>query len=293
MNRGPLARRYWFSLTGAGHGPTPQRNWRGQTFWRRYLASFFVLPQPPAPPSQAKNATARALRTSVDSAPDTSAGSQPATRADSAPDTSVASAPATSIDSAPQHPRPPRARIFRFQPALLGGMAVLVVAVVAVTQLKGGNSPSSGGPNPHPSNGGPQPTPQTTTSSPSAKPPTTSASPTKVETWQGTIRVNIRGEQVTAGPSPVAGLLFGLEAPNQTTLNGPGNLAQWTQDGDPTAAGCLAALQAHAVNQVTVQVGDQVCIAALDGRTAVGKVTAEDTDVSNGTYIELAIVAYP
>ncbi|MEZ0110047.1 hypothetical protein ABH920_004061 [Catenulispora sp. EB89] len=255
MSRGPLARRYWSSLTGVGHGPAVQRNWRGQSFWRRYVASFFVLPQPPGQPTQPK------IRKAI--APQTSA-------------------------SQPQRLRAPR--LFRYQSALLGGAAVLAAVVVSVTQLGGGSSPGSGGPNPGPSNGGTPPNPTTSTgasSTPSA------TSPSKVELWQGTIRVNVRGEQVTAGPSPVAGLLFGLAATNETTLNGPGNLASWTQDGTPTAAGCLAALQAHATNQVTVQVGDQVCIAALDGRTSVGKVTAEDSNDTSGAYIDLAVEAYP
>ncbi|MEY9854531.1 hypothetical protein ABH935_000128 [Catenulispora sp. GAS73] len=242
MNRGPLARRYWSSLTGVGHGPTAQRNWRGQSFWRRYVASFFVLPQPPGQGTQRTVKTARAPH------------------------------------------------LFRYQSAVLGGAAVLAVVVVSVTQLGGGSSPGNGGPNPGPSNGSTPPSPTPSTSA-SSTPSTTS--PSKAQLWQGTIRVNVRGEQVTAGPSPVAGLLFGLAATNQTTLNGPGNLVQWTQDGTPTAPGCLAALQAHATNQVTVQVGDQVCIAALDGRTAVGKVTAEGSSDTSGTYIDLAVEAYP
>jgi hypothetical protein len=45
-------------LTGAGFAPRAARNWKGQPFWRRYVASFFVLPQPPY--QQAKVETARA-----------------------------------------------------------------------------------------------------------------------------------------------------------------------------------------------------------------------------------------
>jgi hypothetical protein len=264
VNRDPLARRYWSSLTGVGQGPTVQREWRGQPFWRRYVASFFVLPQPPGRLAQPKARTARA--------------------------------PHTGTVSPPQRARAPR--LFRYQSAVLGGAAVLAAVVVSVTQLGGGSSPpGSGNGNPGPSSGA---TPSLTTatgtsSTPSttAKPSTTTGSPSKVEPWQGTIRVNVRGEQVTAGPSPVAGLRFGLAATGQSTLNGPGNLAQWTQDGTATAAGCLALLQAHATNQVTVQVGDQVCIAALDGRTTVGKVTAEASSASSGTYIDLDVEAYP
>lgn len=258
MNRGPLARRYWSSLTGVGRGPTAQRNWRGQPFWRRYIASFFVLPQPPGRLAQPEDRTASARNTS------------------------------TSTVSPPQRLRAPR--LFRYQSAVLGGAAVLAVVVVSVTQLGGGSSPGSGNPNPGPSEGGTPPS-STTSTGTSSTPLTTS--PSKVELWQGTIRVNARGEQVTAGPAPVAGLLFGLAATNQTTLNGPGNLAQWTQDGAPAVAGCLAVLQAHATNQVTVQVGDQVCIVALDGRTTVGKVTAEGANDTSGTYIDLDVEAYP
>ncbi|WP_194916315.1 hypothetical protein [Catenulispora rubra] len=257
MNRGPLARRYWSSLTGVAHGPTAQRNWHGQPFWRRYIASFFVLPQPPGQGTQ-RIRIAKEAR-----APQASA-------------------------SQPQRLRAPR--LFRYQSVVLGGAAVLAVVVVSVTQLGGGSPPGNGGANPGPSNGGTRPSPTPSTSASSTP---SSTSPSKVQLWQGTIRVNVRGEQVTAGPSPVAGLLFGLAATNQTTLNGPGNLAPWTQDGTPTAATCLATLQAHATNQLTVQVGDQVCIAALDGRTAAGKVTAEAANDTSGAYIDLDVEAYP
>lgn len=41
-------RRYWSALTGDALLSRPERHWQGQSFRRRYLASFFVSPQPPS-----------------------------------------------------------------------------------------------------------------------------------------------------------------------------------------------------------------------------------------------------
>ncbi|MEY9906062.1 hypothetical protein ABIA35_002279 [Catenulispora sp. MAP12-49] len=255
MSRGPIGRRYWSSLTGLGSGPAPERDWRGQTFWRRYVASFFVLPQP-------------------------SAGSETGAEvADADTDTEAGTV------SVPQHIRSPK--LVRYQAAVLVGAVALVVVVVSVTQ--GGGQPSNGS---NPS--GP------TSSSTASVPPTTATGPTKAPTtipskpgpWQGTVRVTMNGEHVTAGPIPGAGLVFGLQVGAQGTLVGPGNLAAWTADKSPTAAGCVALLQGHAVYQAAVKVGDQLCVAALNGRTALAKVSAEDQDASNGQYIDLDVLAY-
>ncbi|MEY9886646.1 hypothetical protein ABIA31_000272 [Catenulispora sp. MAP5-51] len=256
MSRGPIGRRYWSSLTGLGSGPAPERDWRGQTFWRRYVASFFVLPQP-------------------------SAGSETGADVDANAD---ADAEAGTV-SVPQHIRSPK--LVRYQAAVLVGAVALVVVVVSVTQ--GGGQPSNGS---NPS--GP------TSSSTASVPPTTATGPTKAPTtipskpgpWQGTVRVTMNGEHVTAGPIPGAGLVFGLQVGAQGTLVGPGNLAAWTADKSPTAAGCVALLQGHAVYQAAVKVGDQLCVAALNGRTALAKVSAEDQDASNGQYIDLDVLAY-
>ena len=251
MSRGPLGRRYWSSLTGLGDGPIPERNWRGQPFWRRYVASFFVLPQPPGQPGQSE---------------------QPAPEAGSV--------------SVPHRVRSPRT--LRFQAAFLAGAAVLVAVVVSVSHT---GSPSSGGPPPPPVGGGtstPEPSLTTTTGGPST--PTTS--PSKSGPWHGTIRVTMNGEHVTAGPTPGAGLVFGLAVGSQSTLVGPGNLVLWTDDKTATAASCTALLQAHAVYQVPVQVGDQLCMASLNGRAAFAKVTAEDQNASDGSYIDLDVLAF-
>ena len=246
MNRGPIARRYWSSLTGIGHGPAPERNWRGQTFWQRYVASFFVLPQPPGQPE-------------------------------------------TGSVSAPEHVRAPQ--LFRYQSAVLAGAAVLAVVAVSVTQFGGGSPGNSVGTGPTTStDSSPTVSPTTSPSGPS-QPPTTS--PTKSGPWEGTIRVTTDGEHVTAGPPPGAGLVFGLAVGGQGVLVGPANLAPWTQDGSPTAAKCSALFQAHAVYQATVNVGDQLCLAALNGRAASAKVPPPRTTASDGAYIDLQVVAYP
>ena len=257
MNRGPIARRYWSSLTGMGHGPAPERDWRGQPFWRRYVASFFVLPQPPEQQE-----------------------------ADTASESESEFEAADSV-SPPQRVRMPR--LFRYQSVVLAGAVVLVAGVVSVTQFGGGSPGGTTGTHPGTSTSSPTPNPTTSTTGP-ASPPTTS--PTKSGPWQGTIRVAMNGERVTVGPQPGAGLVFGLAAGSQGVLVGPGNLAPWTEDGSPTAAKCLALLQAHAVYQATVKVGDQLCVAALDGRVASAKVSAEDQNASDGLYIDLAVLAY-
>lgn len=248
MNRGPLGRRYWSSLTGLGAGPAPERNWRGQPFWRRYVASFFVLPQ-----------TGGATHSQRFRAP----------------------------------------ALFRYQSAVLAGAGVFVV-VFSVTQLGSGSSPAAtatskpppvgSGTGPGGSQGG-APT-QSAPSTPT-KPSPTATTPTKVVPWQGTLRVGKVGEHVTAGPPRVAGLRFGLAVSGPGALVGSGNLAQWTtEDSAPAAASCLALLKAHAEYQLTLQVGDQICIAALDGRTASAKVTDEDTGDDGTPYIDLEVMAY-
>lgn len=265
MNRGPIGRRYWSSLTGVGYSPTPQRNWRGQPFWRRYVASFFVLPQPPGH-GQASAETAKAPRTS----------------------------------SVSQQQRVRAPRLFRFQAAILAGAAVLVVGF-SVTQLGNGSSNDSAGPKPTSIGGGDVTSPPTYAngsgplagSGSGAPPPTPSAIPTKVEPWQGTVRVTTTGEEDTAGPARPAGLRFGLQVSGTQALVGAGNLAQWTEQGTaPTAAACVALLKGGAVYQVTVQVGDQICIAALNGRTASAKVADEGTGGDGTPYIDLDVMVY-
>lgn len=252
MNRGPRGRRYWTSLTGVGGSPAPERNWRGQPFWQRYVASFFVLPQPP--------------------------GQAP-------------------IDTAKHRFRAPA--LFRYQSAVLAGAAVLVV-VFSVTQLGNGSSPGNSAVSQRPPlgsgiagappGGGPGATPATPSTT---KPSPTTTTPTKVVPWQGTVRVSRIGEQVTAGPPRVAGLRFGLAVSGPGVLVGSGNLAQWTDEKtSPAAATCVALLKAHAEYQVTVQVGDQICIAALDGRTASAKVADEGTGNDGAPYVDLEVLAY-
>lgn len=252
MNRGPLGRRYWTSLTGVGGSPAPERNWRGQPFWRRYAASFFVLPQPPGP---------------------------------------------VPVDPVKHRFRAPG--LFRYQSAVLAGAAVLVV-VFSVTEIGNGSSPGNSAVSQRPPVGsgiaGAPPGGSTgaTASTPSAtKPSQSTTTPTKVVPWQGTVRVSRTGEQVTAGPPRVAGLRFGLAVSGPGALVGSGNLAQWTNgDAAPTAAACVALLKAHAEYQVTVQVGDQICIAALDGRTASAKVADEGTGGDGTPYVDLEVMAY-
>ncbi|MEY9934624.1 hypothetical protein ABH926_009292 [Catenulispora sp. GP43] len=256
MSRGPIGRRYWSSLTGLGSGPAPERDWRGQTFWRRYVASFFVLPQPPV-----ESGTGTGTDTATDAA--------------------------TGTVSAPQRIRAPK--LVRYQAAVLAGVAALVAVVVSVTQGGGGGQPGNGHTAPGSTTSATASGPTTTATGPT-KAPTTS--PTKPGPWQGTVRVTMNGEHVTAGPIPGAGLVFGLQVGPQATLVGPDNIAAWTEDKSPTAASCSALLQGHAVYQAAVKVGDQLCVAALNGRTAVAKVTAEDQDASNGQYIDLQILAY-
>jgi hypothetical protein len=111
--------------------------------------------------------------------------------------------------------------------------------------------------------------------------------------WQGTVRVSRIGEEVTAGPPRVAGLRFGFAVSGPGVLVGSGNLIPWTdQNASPTAASCVALLKAHAEYQLTVQVGDQICIAALDGRTASAKVAGEGTGNDGGPYVDLEVLAY-
>lgn len=258
MNRGPLGRRYWTSLTGVGGSPAPERNWRGQPFWRRYAASFFVLPQPPA-------------RAPID----------------------TAEAPHARSVSHPHRFRAPG--LFRYQSAILAGAGVLVV-VFSVTQLGNGSPPGGSAVTQPPPVGsgtsGPA-TGATPSTPPTTKPSPTTTTPTKVVPWQGTVRVSKIGEEVTAGPPRVAGLRFGLAVSGPGTLVGSGNLAPWTNsDAGPTAATCLALLKAHAEYQVTVQVGDQICIAALDGRTASAKVADEGTGADGTPYVDLEVLAY-
>lgn len=252
MNRGPLGRRYWSSLTGVGGSPAPERSWRGQSFRRRYVASFFVLPQPP--------------------------GQAP-------------------LDTAKHRFRAPG--LFRYQSAVLAGAAVLVV-VFSVSQLGNGSSPGNSAAPQRPPvgsgiagaapGGGTGATPSTPTAT---KPSPTTTTPTKVVPWQGTVRVSKIGEEVTAGPPRVAGLRFGLAVSGPGALVGSGNLAQWTDDkASPAAASCVDLLKAHADYQLTVQVGDQICIAALDGRTASAKVADEGTGNDGGPYVDLEVLAY-
>ncbi|WP_194899155.1 hypothetical protein, partial [Catenulispora pinisilvae] len=111
--RGSFGRRYWSSLTDVryGAGATRERNWRGQPFWRRYLASFFVLPQPPRP-RQKRVAIARVAQTH---------------------------------DVAP--PRPQRVRrpwLLRYQSAVLAGAAVLAGVVVVTMRHQGGPNEGAG-----------------------------------------------------------------------------------------------------------------------------------------------------
>ncbi|ACU73975.1 hypothetical protein Caci_5116 [Catenulispora acidiphila DSM 44928] len=244
MNRGPNLRRYWSSLTGLGRGPAPERNWRGKPFWRRYLASFFVLPQPPE----------------------------------------ELDADGASISEGARTPR------LRYQSMVLAGAAVLAVVAVSVTQFGGGSpgNDTTGTGSDHGASSSHPTSPTTSSSGPST--PTTS--PTKPGPWAGTIRVAMNGERVTSGPPPGAGLVFGLAVGGQGVLVGPGNLVAWTDDASPTAAKCSALLQAHAVYQATVKAGDKLCVAALNGRTASAKVTAEDQNASDGVYIDLEVVAY-
>jgi hypothetical protein len=251
VNRDPRGRRrYWTSLTGIGGTPAPARNWRGQPFWHRYVASFFVLPQPP--------------------------GQAP-------------------IDTAKHRFRAPA--LFRYQSAVLAGAAVLVV-VFSVTQLGNGSSPGNSAVSQRPPVGSgiagapPGGVTGASPSTPTTPSPTTTA-PTKVVPWQGTVRVSMIGEAVTAGPPRVAGLRFGLAVSGPGTLVGSGNLAQWTDEkSSPAAATCVALLKAHAEYQVTVQVGDQICIAALDGRTASAKVAGEGTGNDGAPYVDLEVLAY-
>jgi hypothetical protein len=259
VNRGPLGRRYWTSLTGVGGRPIPERNWRGQSFWRRYVASFFVLPQPP---SQAPIDTAEAPRAA----------------------------------SLPQPHRFRAPGLFRYQSAVLAGAGVLVV-VFSVTQLGSGSSPGTSGVSQPPPVGsgtsGPAVGGTPSTPSPTKPSSPSTTTPTKVVPWQGTVRVTRIGEEVTAGPPRVAGLRFGLAVSGPGTLVGSGNLAQWTDDKTgPTAATCVTLLKAQAEYQVTVQVGDQICIAALDGRTASAKVADEGTGSDGTPYVDLQVLAY-
>lgn len=252
MNLGPRARRYWSSLTGIGTGthtdagigdaPSPERHWRGQPFRRRYVASFFVLPQPLA-------------------------GGVPN----------------------PHRVRAPQ--LFRYQPAVLAGAGVLVI-VFSATQLgTGSSSADTSGAKPPTVGAGTNAPAQPPASTPTSPSPTTTA-PTKIVPWQGTLRVSKIGEEVTTGPPRVAGLRFGLAVSGPGALVGSGNLVPWTTDATPTAATCLALLKAHAVYQVTVQAGDQICIAALDGRTASAKVADEGTGSDGTPYIDLTVLAY-
>lgn len=254
MSRGPLGRRYWSSLTGLGSGPAPERNWRGQTFWRRYIASFFVLPQPPAESESSES------------------------------ESEDGTAPVSA--SAPQYIRSPK--LVRYQAAVFAGAIALVVVAVSVAQ-HGGRQPGNGGNRPGPTTPSTASAPATSTTGPTTAPTT---SPSRTGPWQGTVRVTMNGEHVTAGPLPGAGLVFGLQVGPDSALVGPGNLAAWTEDKSPTAAGCVARLQGHAVYQVAVKVGDQLCVAALNGRTALAKVTAEDQDAGDGQYIDLDVLAY-
>jgi hypothetical protein len=261
VSRGPLGRRYWSSLTGLGSGPAPQRSWRGQTFWRRYLASFFVLPQSPA---ESEDGTEFAT------GPEAGTGTE--TEAEAA--------------SAPQHIRSPK--LVRYQAAVFAGAIALVVVAVSVAQ-HGSGQPANGAHPTGPTAPSTASAPATTATGPTQAPTT---SPSRSGPWQGTVRVTMNGEHVTAGPIPGAGLVFGLQVGPESALVGPGNLAAWTAEKSPTAAGCVALLQGHAVYQVAVKVGDQLCVAALNGRTALAKVTAEDQDASDGQYIDLDVLAY-
>ena len=262
MKRGPFGRRYWSSLTGTGFGPTAERDWRGQPFWRRYVASFFVLPQPARPPQQAEAETARESQ--------------------------------TDNVSAPQRDRSPW--FLRYQAAVLTGAAALTVVMVSVT-LVGRESNGSGNTAPGttaPSLGGettPSPIGTPSPTSPTGS-PTTSVPPT-TQGWQGSIRVDGKSEHVTAGPKPAAGQVFGLTVRSGPVLDGFGNLAKWTQDGPATKGGCAALLKGGAVYNLTVQTDDQLCLETLGGAIASAKVTGEGQDAFAGPYVDLDVAIYP
>lgn len=177
-------------------------------------------------------------------------------------------------------------KLFAHQSAVLAGVLVLVV-VIAVTQTGSGSSSRASVPSPVGSGTGSAPASASIAANPTA------TTPTKVEQWQGTVRVGMSGEEVADGPPRVAGLRFGLAMTGARALVGSGNLAAWTEsDKTPTASACVALLTTGAQYQLTLRVGDRLCIAALDGRTASAEVADEGTGSDGTPYIDLDVIAY-
>ncbi|MBS2532882.1 hypothetical protein KGQ20_08855 [Catenulispora sp. NF23] len=281
--RGSFGHRYWSSLTDVRYaaGATRERNWRGQPFWRRFLASFFVLPQPPRPRRKPVE-TARMAQTRYVLQPQPPQVQQqpwqpPQVQQQPWQPPQPQPQPQPQQPWQPQPWQPQRARrpwLLRYQSAVLAGAAVLT-GVVVVTMRHQGGGPGNGG---------------TTT-------PTSIGSPSSPSTseavWQGTMRVDAGGEEVTSGPPPSATTVFGLSLSGTSTLIGSGNLAPLEQDTTLDVFDCSSVLQAGVVSVLTVHPGDEFCMAAEDGSVALAQVTAEAAPSPDGPYVDLDVTVRP